>query len=304
LTVTYAGFEGESALLEALYKKGLRGKQIAPGLYAKPGSMLMFWTHDFIARWQTEAWREQMREQLRPNAYLRLIENRWVSSESSFVEMDEWDRCVDAGLAPVLFDKTMPVWVGLDASVKRDSTAIVACSYDHTANKVRLVAHRIFQPSPTDPICFESAIEGTIGEMMQRFRVQEIRFDPFQMASTAQRLLKRGAPMVEFPQSVPNLTETSQNLFELIKGRNLIAYADDAIRLAVQRAVAVETPRGWRIAKEKQAHKIDVVVALAMAALGAVQGGIAHTPWKITPAVLARARVPTRWSPHVRAHSF
>jgi hypothetical protein len=31
------------------------------------------------------------------------------------------------------------------------------------------------------------------------------------------------------------------------------------------------SPRGWRIDKEKQSHKIDVVVALAMAAYAAVQ---------------------------------
>jgi phage terminase large subunit-like protein len=41
------------------------------------------------------------------------------------------------------------------------------------------------------------------------------------------------------------------------------------MRLSIQRAVAVETARGWRIAKEKASHKIDVVVALGMAALGA-----------------------------------
>jgi phage terminase large subunit-like protein len=35
-------------------------------------------------------------------------------------------------------------------------------------------------------------------------------------------------------------------------------------------AVAVETSRGWRITKEKQSHKIDVVVALGMAARAAV----------------------------------
>ena len=45
------------------------------------------------------------------------------------------------------------------------------------------------------------------------------------------------------------------------------------MRLAVSRSVAVETSRGWRIAKEKASHKIDVVVALAMAALGAVRQG-------------------------------
>jgi len=42
--------------------------------------------------------------------------------------------------------------------------------------------------------------------------------------------------------------------------------------LAVSRAIAIETSRGWRIAKEKQSHKIDVVVALAMSALAAVRG--------------------------------
>ena len=58
-----------------------------------------------------------------------------------------------------------------------------------------------------------------------------------------------------------------------MKSTNLIAYSDDAVRLAVHRAVALETSRGWRIAKEKQSHKIDVVIALEQAALGAVQGG-------------------------------
>ena len=72
---------------------------------------------------------------------------------------------------------------------------------------------------------------------------------------------------------MPNLTAASQNLYELIKSQSLSVYPDDEIRLAVQRAVALETTRGWRIAKEKASHKIDVVVALAMAAYAAVQKG-------------------------------
>ena len=101
---------------------------------------------------------------------------------------------------------------------------------------------------------------------------RRVFFDPYQMQASAQRLKREGIIIEEFPQSVPNLTEASQNLYELIKGRNLVVYPDDAMRLAVSRAVAVEGSRGWRIAKEKQAHKIDVVVALGMAALAAVKG--------------------------------
>ena len=77
--------------------------------------------------------------------------------------------------------------------------------------------------------------------------------------------------MTEFPQSVPHLTSMGQNLFELIKERNLTLYPDREMRLAVSHTIAVQNPRGWRIAKEKTSHKIDVIVALGMAALAAVE---------------------------------
>ena len=76
-----------------------------------------------------------------------------------------------------------------------------------------------------------------------------------------------------FPPLFPNLTSASQNLFELIKAQSLVAYPDADLRLAIQRSIAVETSRGWRIAKEKASARIDVVVALAQAALAAVRKG-------------------------------
>ncbi len=214
-----------------------------------------------------------MRAQLRTNAYLRLIENRFVTSESTFVDMEWWDACVDPAAGPLLADRTVPVWVGVDASVKRDSTAIVACTFEQDAGKVRLVWHRVFQPSPEDPLDFEATVEETLTALHSRFDLRKVLYDPYQMQAVAQRLTHSGVRMEEFPQSVPRLTEASTNLYEVIKGGNLIAYQDDGIRLAISRAVALETPRGWRIAKEKASHKIDVVVALAMAALGAVKEG-------------------------------
>ena len=145
LTVTYAGFEGESELLEGIYKKGMAGNPIGADLYEAPG-MLMYWTHIGPAPWQTDAWREQMRQTSRPNAYLRHVENRWVTSESEFVPMEWWDACANSEARPILSDPSLPVWLGVDASVKRDSTAIVAVTGDANAKKVRLVRHRIFQP--------------------------------------------------------------------------------------------------------------------------------------------------------------
>jgi phage terminase large subunit-like protein len=91
------------------------------------------------------------------------------------------------------------------------------------------------------------------------------------MIASAQRLARQGVRMEEFPQSPPRLTEASQNLYELLQGRTLALYPSADIRLAMSRAIAIETSRGWRIAKERQHHKIDVVVALAMSALASVR---------------------------------
>jgi terminase large subunit-like protein len=272
LTVTYAGFEGESELLEGLYKRAMAAPEVARDLHCGDG-IACYWTNRAVAPWQTQEWLDQMRLSLRANQYLRMIENRFVSTESTFVEMDWWDACTDPDLSPELADPQLPIWIGVDASVKRDSTAIACCTFDQTAKKVRVVWHKIFQPSPTDPLDFEQTIEKTLMELRRRFDVREVRFDPYQMQATAQRLVTAGLPMIEFAQSVPNLTEASTNLYEVIKGRNLAVYPDDDIRLAVSRCVAIETSRGWRIAKEKASHKIDVIVALAQACLGAIQGG-------------------------------
>jgi phage terminase large subunit-like protein len=68
------------------------------------------------------------------------------------------------------------------------------------------------------------------------------------------------------------LIAASQNLYELIQSQSLVAYPDPNIRLAISRAVAIETSRGWKISKTTQTHKIDFVIALAMAALAAIRG--------------------------------
>ena len=47
---------------------------------------------------------EAQRRNLRPNAYLRLHENRWIVSESRFISSEMWDSCVNPELRPLLPD--------------------------------------------------------------------------------------------------------------------------------------------------------------------------------------------------------
>ena len=270
LTTTYAGFSGESVLLEELYNRGMAQPEIAPNLHAGDG-LLMAWHHEPIAPWQTQEWLDEMRRTLRPNQYLRMIENRFVSSENTFVSMAAWDRIVNPSLGIMPPTKQAQVFIGIDASVKHDSTAIVVVARDGTGESrfYRLVNHYIFHPSPDAPLDFEATIERTVLDLCKKYYVVQVLFDPYQMASTSQRLVKAGVPIEEFPQSSPNLTAATQNLYELIQSQQLVV-SDAEMRLAVSRAVALETSRGWKISKDKQTHKIDVVVALAMACHAAV----------------------------------
>jgi phage terminase large subunit-like protein len=269
LVVSYAGFSGESLLLEELHNRGSALPEIGPSLRAGDG-MLFAWHTTPVAPWQDERWLAEMRRSLRPSAYARMIENRFVSAESRFVDLDHWDACVRA-VTPLVRDTELPIWVGVDASTKRDSTAVVAVAYQH--QHVRLVAHRVFTPKPENPLNFELTIERTLREWHGRFRLRQVLFDPYQMASVAQRLAGEGIPIEEYPMTVSNLTAATSNLFDLISQHQLILYPDADMRLAVARAIIVESARGWRLDKLKQSHKIDVVVALSMAALAAVRTG-------------------------------
>ena len=237
----------------------------------------MFWSHEPVAWWQTDAWLEEMRRSLRPNQFLRMIENRFVTTESSFVDMAAWDRCVDPRLGHAVNDPGLPIWVGVDASIKHDCTAIVATTWDqqgaaefgwlHIAYFSLVLRSRSISKRRSNGPC------STCASAFCSARCCSI---PSRCKLLHNGLREPGYRLEEFPQSPSNLTTIAQNLFEFIRGQNLFVYPDRDIRLAISRAVARETPRGWRITKQVQSHKIDLVIALAMAAHAAIQGQSEH----------------------------
>src|SRR4029453_14061969 len=114
----------------------------------------------------------------------------------------------------------IPIYVGVDASVKRYSAALVAVTFDKKAQMVRLAQHRVFTPAPGDPINFEQTVEATIIDWRKRFVLRAIWYDPYQMQASAQRLANAGMPIEEYPQTDPNLTAATSNLFDLIQSRS------------------------------------------------------------------------------------
>ncbi len=277
---TYAGWENESMLLWDLYRMGVdnaehsdgQGERLHPDLpiYAnREARLFIYWDHEARMPWLTPAYYASQRRSLRPGTYLRLHENRWAVAESTFITPDLWDPCVDPECAPLLPTQQHALFVGVDASTKRDSTAAVAVY--RVENTIILACHRIWQPSTNQPLDLEATVEEYLRDLYERYFVQKILCDPYQLHRSIMTLQAAGLPIEEFPQTTANTTRMGQTLFDLLNGKNLRLYSAADLRSQALNTIAVESPRGWRLAKEKAARKIDAIVALAMACVAAME---------------------------------
>jgi phage terminase large subunit-like protein len=264
---TYAGFDEDSLLYE-IYKKGLEGSD---------KKMFFFWSHKNLASWVTAEYLDTQRKRLRGNTYLRLHENRWTASEEAFITDEAWDDCVDKEHRPLLPDKSLSIVVGVDASIKNDSSGIVAVTKQ--GDRIVLVRHQKWQPSQKNPLDMEESLERYIRELNDSYTVKAVYYDPYQFHRSAMTLAKLHIKMIEYPQTLDRLTVMSQNLYDLIMGRNLLLYPDAEMKKHAQKAVATETPRGWRIVKKMGSHKIDLIIALAIACAGAIDMRMEHRVW-------------------------
>ncbi len=271
--VTYAGFEGESELLWAVYQKGLEGKRIYEDMPVwVNGKLYMYW--DTVCRmpWQTPEFLEDRRRNERPNAYRRLFQNEWVSATTSFIPIESWDGCVRQDISPAIPPLPQPLFVGVDIGTKRDTTAVVSVYWDKDKKKIRLANHFVWQPSRAEPLDFEKTIEQYLLELHKRFQIGMVYYDPSQFVRSSQLLAGAGIPLKEYLQVPTNLTSMTQILYELIRGRNLEMYPSLELRKQNMDCVIIESGRGMRIAKEKASQKIDAIVALAMACQAAWDG--------------------------------
>ena len=290
LITTYAGFLNESELLHELYQTGMSGERIFDDLpLFRNGRIFLYWDTEARMPWQTLDYYEEQRKILRPNQFRRLHENAWVAAESQFIAVEKWDACVNSELSPAEPNREISICVGVDASVKRDYTAVVAVTKLND-DTLRLVHHRLWKPLRGE-INF-GKVEDYILWLHENFHVAIVKYDPFQFASSAQRLEAQRVQLEEYPQTTTNLTEAGSLLFELIDGQRLEVYPDVEFRQQIQNVVAVETTRGFRIAKEESGRKIDLIAALSFACVAALTltraGRLELIQWSESAKPLAR----------------
>jgi phage terminase large subunit-like protein len=278
---SYAGFTGDSPVLEPLWARALAGERIDQELPIFSTGKL--WAYiDQGGEAQRRAWLGDPAEMdayyaeqaatLRPGTFARLHLNMWQSGEETFITAEEWDGCIRADLMPSAPEEArhLMLSVGVDAATKGDCAAVVAVAKEPDG-RLRLVAHRVWTPRKGEPLDLEETIEKYLLALKRSYRLRRILYDPYQLARSAATLRRAGLPMHEIPQTTGNLTAAGQGLFELIRSRKLTMYPDELLREHALNAVAIDTGRGWRLAKEKASRKIDAVVALSFACLDAAE---------------------------------
>ena len=297
LITTTAGWDGESQLLQELYRRGTNydlckgGAEPVPELADlddgdgnnacwRNGRLFVYWDHACRMPWQTPEFLAGQRKSTRPNVYKRLWENRWTGAESRFVPLAAWDALTDPNVVPIQPGDRRPLYVGVDASVSRDCTALVAVTRNRWTRKLELAHVRIWQPrrlaggerggKPT--VDLEATVAAELRRLRRHFNLAVVAYDPYQLASIALQLEREGLPLQEFPQTAQR-AEADQVLYDLITSGGLATFPHPGLRAHVQNAVARETARGLRLDKQKASAPIDGVVALSMACHAALEAG-------------------------------
>lgn len=259
---TYAGITGESPILEQLYDTGVKqGRKVWEDheVYVNDAAkMLTVWVTKPMLPWQTKEYYNQERGQLVPSEFNRMHGNQWSTSTQAFMPIEVWDNC-QVDRLPDLNGRS--VIVGIDAAVENDCFAVVAIS--RTGDIPELRYCRIWQPTDGVQVDFVE-VEKEVKRLFAVYNVTEVAYDPYQMASTAQRLgdLAFWNP---FTQGSPRLI-ADKRLYDMIINRQ-IAHTGDYPDMRQHIINADRKPDGehLRIVKRTSTGKIDALVAMSMA---------------------------------------
>ena len=270
---SYAGFTGESPVLEQLYEQGVKEGKPHPDLPGLPvyvnerARLFCYWDHEPRMAWQTPEYYEAEAALLTESEFRRIHRNEWVTSETEAIPIENWDRCRDPQLPPL--GPQAPVILGLDAAVSGDCTALVAVSR-HPRNH-QLVAVRgvqVWEPPTGGKMDYSATLEKAVRHWCQNYNVVCVTYDPYQLHKMATDLRKEGLGwFLEFSQGQQRLVADKQ-FYDLVMARKLAHDGNPTLRQHVQNAAAKiqGDARHLRFVKKADRLKIDALVAASMAA--------------------------------------
>lgn len=277
---SYAGFEGESTLLEELYRTGVGpplleegGGRPHPGITDLPvwinptARMLTFWNQRPRLAWQSQEYYAQEAQQLTDPEFRRIHKNEWVSPVNQFVPLSAWDAC----------RRDLPPWtpkesvvVGLDAAVSGDCCALVVGG-KWGEKGVRILECRVWAPPDGGKIDYSQTMEPEIRRVARAYNVVQFAYDPYQLHKLATDMQRElGIHFKEFGQGQARLVADKQ-FYDMILSGQIAHGGDEDMRDHVSNSAAKsEGEKYLRIVKRVAGKPIDLVVAASMMAARAL----------------------------------
>jgi phage terminase large subunit-like protein len=273
---TYAGYYGESPILENLYEIGVKGgHQLWDDLEVfvnEKARLLTVWVTQHLLPWQQgdagEAYYRAEADTLTANEFLRMHKNYWISSAISFIEITWWDGC--RGDIPMI-KKRQEIVIGVDAGVNSDCFALAAVTRSGEILEVRYArawippkGGSILFSDPNDKENLETP-EGEIRRLVKQYNVVKIVYDAYQLHDMMTRLRRENVVAVsEFSQGGDRMI-ADKHLYDVIKGRRIVHRGEPDLRQHIQNANRIDNAETLRIVKRNASDKVDLAVALSMA---------------------------------------
>jgi phage terminase large subunit-like protein len=158
--------------------------------------------------------------------------------------------------------KGAPTWIGVDAAITRDTTAVVAVQLRDGG---RLHASARFWVPKRDEPTDVSDVMAYVRHLADLYKVGAVAYDPRFLDWPAKILHDEGIPMVEISQGVDRMTPIIGDLYTLIREGGITHDRDPMFAQHVVGAVARHNERGFTLKKADSRGHIDGCIALALA---------------------------------------
>lgn len=270
---SYAGYTGESPVLENLYAsgvlEGVRDKRFPtlPVYLNERAGIFAYWDTEPRMAWQTPEYYAQEAATLTESEFLRVHRNTWVSSESSAIPLDLWDARQE-DLPKLSPDE--PVVLGLDLGVSGDYCALVAVTKHTKGAAIRAV--RVWKPPQGGKIDYSATVEPAIKRWCENLNVVCVAYDEYQAHKMVTDLGRQGiAWFYAFPQGKgtkqkPGRPVADKMFFDMVMSGKLVHNGDATLRDHVNNAAGKSVEERYLRFVKKSTHlKIDALVAASMA---------------------------------------
>jgi phage terminase large subunit-like protein len=211
----------------------------------------------------------------------------WCSSSSPWMSMEAWDKC-KAAAVKIEDVKHLPCVIAIDLATKIDIVACVRLFWDGDGDSRKVWGFpRFYLPQAAidsgknsqyrgwvasgrlivtdgEVIDFDR-IKDDLREDLSTFDVQKIPYDPWQATQLATEMASEGAPMLEFRNTVANMSEPMKELDALVRDGRFVHDGCPVYKWMASNVVAkADNKENIFPRKERPENKIDGIVATIM----------------------------------------